>query len=142
MKPALISAILFTLAACSLPPEYIVKDEFYPKAVGSSIDSETGYRLFRLSDSEALLGYMLRIDIEEGQLFLKVQTDGTLETAVLYKVDKVNGDKKYPIFQGDWGQPLSRFAERPLMRAACQHFLTNHLAGDQHPKKGSALSIF
>jgi len=142
MKTILLLVSTLVLAACGLPPEYVVKEDLFPNAVGSSVTSEKGYRVFRISDNETVLGYMLRIDLEEGQLFLKVLPDGILDKAILYKVDEANGDKKYAIFQGDWGQPLARFAERPLMRAACTHFLTNRLAVDLNPKKGSALSIF
>jgi hypothetical protein len=143
MKQTAILATLFLvlLTSCGLPPEYIVRDEMYPRAAGYSTRSEDLYTLFRISDEEKLAGYLISIKESHGIIFLKVTPNAILETALLYQEGE--GDaKKFPIYQSDWNQPLRQAAERPNLRPALTHFLTNHYLADQQPQKGGALSIF
>ena len=130
------------VTACGLPPEYIVREELYPESAGYTISSEDLYTLFRISDQEALTGYMLSVKDGADIIFLKVRPNGILETALLYQ-ERSGEAKKFPVYQSDWNQPLRQAAERPNLGPAITHFLTNHFQADQQPaKKGSALSIF
>ena len=144
MKTLILSAFGFILlvTACGLPPEYIVREELYPESAGYTISSEDRYTLFRISDQEALTGYMLSVKDGADIIFLKLRPNGILETALLYQ-ERSGEAKKFPVYQSDWNQPLRQAAERPNLGPAITHFLTNHFQADQQPaKKGSALSIF
>ena len=137
----LVLASLYVLVSCGLPPEYIVRDELYPQAAGYSTRSEDHYTLFRISDQEQLAGYLLSIKAEDGIIFLKVTPNCILETALLYQ-EQSGEARRFPVYQSDWNQHLKQAAERPNLRPAITHFLTNHYLADQQPKRGSALSIF
>jgi len=139
--PAL-AVLLAVIASCALPPEYAVRTEFYPDSVGYSAYTEKNYRLFRVSDAEALMGYMLTIPLDEGLLFLKVSTNCMLEKAMI-RIGEDKAARNSPIYKTDWGQRLNMLADREHLRPALTHFMTNYYQRDlDASKKGSAFSLF
>jgi hypothetical protein len=75
-------------------------------------------------------------------IFLKATPDCMLDTALLYQKNE-KGKQKYPIYQAEWGQNLSRLAERENLQPVITHFITNHYQRDvEELKKGSAFSLF
>jgi len=142
--PVIAAALFAVLASCALPPEYAVRTEFYPDSVGYSAYNEKNYnyKLFRVSDVEALAGYMLTIPQDEGTLFLKVSTNCMLEKAMI-RIGEDKAARNYPIYQTDWGQGLNELAGREHLRPAITHFITNYYRRDQEAsKKGAAFSLF
>ncbi|MDR2734881.1 MAG: hypothetical protein LBC99_09645 [Spirochaetota bacterium] len=137
-----IAALFTVLASCALPPEYAVRTEFYPDSVGYSAYTEKNYKLFRVSDAEALMGYMLTIPQDEGVVFLRVSTNCILDRAMI-RLGENKAARNYPIFQADWGQNLNELAARDNLRPAVTHFITNYYQRDQEvSKKGSVFSLF
>ena len=129
-------------AACALPPDYAIRKELYPGHVNYGVRSEKEYKVFRVSDNESIIGYMLSIPTDNGTIFLKIDTYCVLETALLHQVDGKN-ERKYPIYQLDWGQSLEQLAERENLRPMITHFITHHYTRDmEEVKRGSMFSIF
>lgn len=141
VRTLFVLALAYLGISCGLPPEYIIREELYPKAVGYSTTTEDQYTLFRINNQEELVGYLLSIKTAEGILFLKASPACVLETALLYQ-NQSDEAKRFPVYQSDWNQSLRQLAERPNLHAIVTHFLTNHYQADLQPKRGSALSIF
>ena len=137
----LLGLVLFILA-CSLPPDYVVRGEFYPDNPDYSVISEKDYKVFRITGPEAIIGYMLSIPLDNGNLFLKVGPDCVLDTAQLHQSDD-RGTRKHPVYQADWGRTLRQLADRENISPMLTHFITNHYQRDlDGGKRGSMFSFF
>ena len=130
------------MLACALPPEYTVRSEFYPGSPNYNVITEKQYKAFRISDHESIIGYMLSIPVDNGTVFLKVDTDCMLETALLHQREGKE-TRKYPIYQADWGRSLRQLTERENIAPMLNHFMTNLYQRDMEAtKRGSMFSLF
>ena len=138
----LLPGILLLLLACSLPPDNTIRNEFYPGSPNYSVFSGDGYKGFRIFNAEFIIGYMLSIPLDDGTVYLKIDTGCILETAILHTKDG-SGVRKFPVYQADWGLSLQRLAERENLRPMLTHFITNQYQRDMEPaRRGSVFSLF
>jgi hypothetical protein len=138
-----LSGLLLFAISCSLPLEYTVRSEFYPGNSNYSSFSGTGYKGFRIFDLDgALVGYMLTIPIDDGTVYLKIDTHCMLETALLH-TGKDKKARRHPVYQSDWGRNILQLAERDNLRPMLMHFLENQYRRDTEiGRRGSAFSLF
>jgi len=134
--------LILALMSCSLPPENAVRKELFPEATSYSTHKEKNYTTVRVYDRDAALGYLLSIPIEDGLIFLKVDTLCMLESALLRRSDG-EAVRTHPVYQADWGQSLQQLMERDNLRPAVTHFITNQYRRDlEESQKGSMFSLF
>lgn len=144
-KLSLFCLLLFLAVGCSFPYEYRLIEEFFKASAQYKDTKHPGYIVFTVETQQGVVGYLLKIPGKSGTFYLKVSPTGTLDRAffVIYKKEKGQEkevDKRLPIFQNDWGNPLSSLQERSSVGPACRHFYETYITKKLQQKRRSIMA--